>query len=211
MPPKKPTRRGKYDRGQTAKVRRAAQREALLDAATHVIARRGFAHASVETIVRRAGMSRRTFYEHFKDLRDVLHKIHDRAADLAFAFISAQLKAERDPLAQIRSGIHSYLGAIAANPEVARVVFREVRAAGPEYEPRREKETERYTQLLLGSLQLAHRRGQLTHPPDETTAYAISAAVEAVALRSLGAAPPDPSAAEALVRLAFRAFGAAEH
>ena len=219
MTPRKPTRRlstrGRYDRAQSGKARRLAQREALLDAATSVIARRGFAHTSVEAIVTRARMSRRTFYEHFKDLRDVLHQIHDRAADLGYALISAQLSAEPDPLEQIRIGIHTYLGAIASNPDVARVVFREVRAAGPEFEPRRERERERYTQLLLGSLQQAHRGGQLAQPPDETIAFALAAGVEAMALRILARKEEEhaPRTAEALVQLTYRAFGvrAGEH
>ena len=36
----------------------------LLDAAGHVFAEMGWANATVEAIVTRAGMSRRTFYEH---------------------------------------------------------------------------------------------------------------------------------------------------
>ncbi len=210
-PPRRASTRGKYDRGQSPSARRAAQREAMLDAATFVIAGKGFGQASVEAIVLRAGMSRRTFYEHFEDLRDVLHQIHDRAADLAFAFVSTQLNAEHDPLEQIRAGISAYLGAIAAHPNVARVVFREVRSAGPEFHARREKETERYTQLLLAALARAHRRGQLAHPPDETIAYALSAAVEAVALRMLARKDDPAHAADALVQLAWRAFGAGGH
>ena len=205
-----PSTRGKYDRAQPAKARKAAQREALLDSATTAIARLGFAHASVEAIVDQARMSRRTFYEHFDDLRDVLHQIHDRAANFAFTMIETQLSAEADPLEQIRSGIRSYLGAIAANPEVAQVVFREVRAAGPEYEPRRARESERYTGLLLRALELAHQQGLLAFPPDETIAFAITTSVEAVALRNLSSKNPRPVAesAEALISLAFRAFGA---
>ena len=206
---KRATTRGKYDRTQPAKERRAQQREALLDAATTVFAQSGFAHASVESIVKRARMSRRTFYEHFKDLRDVLHRVHDRAANLAFAFISAQLQATADPLDRIRVGIHAYLGAIAANREAARVVFREARSAGPEYEPRRERESQRYTNLLLDALKDAHRAGQIPVPPDETIAYALTTGIEGVALRYILRKEEEKAAqaAPALVAMAFRAFG----
>lgn len=203
------TTRGKYDRTQPVKVRRAEQREALLDAATAVFARSGFAHANVEAIVKRARMSRRTFYEHFEDLRDVLHQVHDRAGNLAFAFISAQLQATADPLERIRVGIHAYLGAIAANRDAARVVFREARSAGPEYEPRRERESQRYTQLLLGALEDAHRQGKIPAPPDETIVYALTTGIEGVALRYISRKQEEKAAeaAPALVALAFRAFG----
>jgi AcrR family transcriptional regulator len=194
------TTRGKYDRSQPA----------LLDAATTVFARSGFANASVESIVKRARMSRRTFYEHFKDLRDVLHQVHDRAADLAYAFISAQLDATPDPLERIRVGIHAYLGAIAANRDAARVVFREARSAGPEHEPRREAESQRYTNLLLDALKEAHRQGKIPAPPDETIAYALTTGIEGIALRYISRKEEEKAgeAAPALVELAFRAFGA---
>ncbi len=207
---KRATTRGKYDRGQSAKERRAQQHAALLDAATTVFARIGFAHASVESIVKRARMSRRTFYEHFKDLADVLHHVHDRAANIAFAMISAQLAATADPLDRIALGIHAYLGAIAANKEAARVVFREARSAGPEWEPRRERESQRYTHLLLEALHDAHRQGKISGPPDETIAYALTTGIEGVALRYISRNEEEKAAeaAPALVALAFRAFGA---
>lgn len=204
------TTRGKYDRAQPAKERRAHQREALLDAATTVFAKAGFAQSSVEAIVKRARMSRRTFYEHFKDLRDVLNSVHERAADLAYAFISAQLEATPDPLERIRVGIHAYLGAISANRDAARVVLREARAAGPEYEPRRDAESQRYTNLLLEALREAHRTGQLPAAPDETIAYALTSGIEGVALRYIARKEEEKAAeaAPALVEMAFRAFGA---
>ncbi len=205
------SRRGKYDRAQPTKERKAEQRDALLVAATQVFAKSGFARASVEAIVRRARMSRRTFYEHFTDLRDVLRHVHDRAANLAFTLISGQLAQIADPLERIRTGIGLYLTAIAQNPDAARVVFRV--AAGPEHEPRHQKESERYTKLLLDSMKEAHRKKLIPRVPDETTAYAVSTGIEAVALRFVtnGEAQNATQATEALVALAFRAFGVDHH
>ena len=79
--------RGIYDRSRSQRERRQAQRDALLDAATTVFATRGFALATVELIVGAAGMSRRTFYEHFVDIRDILLRVHERAAQLAFGLV----------------------------------------------------------------------------------------------------------------------------
>jgi AcrR family transcriptional regulator len=57
---RKASSRGKYDRSLTAAARLADQRTKLLDAATSVIAAKGFGETTVEAIVARAGMSRRT-------------------------------------------------------------------------------------------------------------------------------------------------------
>src|SRR5438094_8288096 len=102
------SKRGKYDRGQTARERKAEQREQLLEAATEVFAQRGFAGATVEAVIKKAGMSRRTFYEHFDDLLDLLNRVHDRAAALAFEFITAQTAQERDPRKRIRVGLEAF-------------------------------------------------------------------------------------------------------
>jgi AcrR family transcriptional regulator len=209
---RKPVRtstRGKYDRNTSSRERQRQQYEALLAAATTELAQHGFADTAVEAIVSRAQMSRRTFYEHFDDLRDVLHQIHDRAATLAFGVITAQIQMSDEPLERIRTGIAAYLGAIAANPEVARVVFVVVRSAGPEFETRHDIETQRYAELMLEMLKEAHRRGQLSGPPDPTMAYALTAGIEAIGLRQITKKDlrPTRESAEALVTMAFRAFG----
>ena len=63
---------GKYDRGRSPRERWDEQHTKLLEAATVVIARRGFGAAAVEGVIAQAGMSRRTFYEHFDDMHDLL-------------------------------------------------------------------------------------------------------------------------------------------
>ncbi|MFO0722145.1 MAG: TetR/AcrR family transcriptional regulator [Myxococcota bacterium] len=206
----KPTRRGrgKYDRSQTSDQRRQVQRDTLLDAATTVFAARGFAGATVEAIIELCGMSRRTFYEHFEDIRDALRHVHDRAASTAFQLVQKVLSAEPDPVERIRAGITAYLTMIASYPDVASVVLREVRSAGPEYEHRRELETTRYAGLLFESLALAHASGQLRRAPDELTVYALATSVEAVAMRYIARAeaPLAPEAAPKLIELILRAF-----
>ncbi|MCC7109456.1 MAG: helix-turn-helix transcriptional regulator [Deltaproteobacteria bacterium] len=53
--------RGRYDRSLSAAARKKDARRALVAAATAVFAERGYANASVEDVVREAGVSRRTF------------------------------------------------------------------------------------------------------------------------------------------------------
>src|SRR3954467_9696688 len=76
--------RGKYDRTRTPDEREKEQLARLLDAAGHVFAEVGWADATVEAIVSRAGMSRRTFYEHFEDLGECLRVFHQKATRRAF-------------------------------------------------------------------------------------------------------------------------------
>src|SRR5258708_1879046 len=69
--------RGKYDRRKNREERADEQRFVLLEAIGEVIAERGYAGTTVALICERAGMSRRTFYEHFRDLRRAILELHD--------------------------------------------------------------------------------------------------------------------------------------
>lgn len=155
-------------------------------------------------------MSRRTFYEHFDDVRDALDQVYERTSSMAYQLVESQIRAESDPLRRIRAGIDTWLGAIAMFPDAAKVVLREARSAGPEYESRRELETTRYASLLYESLAEAHAAEHLPRVPDELSVYALTAALEAVAMRYLARGRPQDiaEAAPQLYALVLRAFGA---
>jgi AcrR family transcriptional regulator len=207
--------RGRYDRNLSPEERSKQQRRRLLDSATEVFATRGYAGASVELIVEKAGMSRRTFYEHFDDLQDVLIKVHDRSASLAYRFVEAAVlnADENDPVSQLTAGVSALLGIIAQYGDLSRVVFREVRAAGPEHEVRRDVVLGRYVTLLFERLSAAHARGQIARPPDELTLYTLVSGMESVAMRYV-ARHEEQRAHEAvptLVGLVLRAFSGPEN
>lgn len=179
------SRRGRYDRSLSSAARRADQRTKLLDAATLVIAAKGFTDTTVEAIVERAGMSRRTFYEHFDDLRDVLVQIYDRAAAISLTMVSSSVRAQANPLAAVRAGVAAYFMAIATYPDVARVMFEEYRLGGPAFEARYQRDSARYGELLFEQLAAAHREGSLGRAPTEVSAFLLAKGIEAVAMRAI--------------------------
>jgi AcrR family transcriptional regulator len=202
--------RGRYDRTRTPEERQREQRRLLLRCAANVFATQGFANARIEAIVEAAGMSRRTFYEHFDDLEDILLTLHDRAASGAFRFVEAAVRAvdEADPLARMQAAVAAFLAVVAEHPDLSRVVFREVRAAGPDLEVRRDVVLGRYVALLFECLATAHARGLVSRPPDELTIYTLVAGIESVAMRYVarGEAARAQEAVPALVELLLRAF-----
>jgi AcrR family transcriptional regulator len=177
--------RGKYDRTRSPDERQKDQLRRLLDAAAHVFAEKGWAEATVETIVTRAGMSRRTFYEHFDDLKDCLLQLHDRVAKGAVRAVETQVQGVDDPRELLRLGVTGFLGGIAAFPHIARVVFRVAREAGPEFEPMHEKMMGRFARLMHDGVQLAYEQGRVKDAPDELRIFALCSAMEAVAMRSV--------------------------
>jgi AcrR family transcriptional regulator len=127
----------------------ASQRTRLLEAVGRAVAGKGYAAATIEHIVRDAGVSKKTFYEHFSDKLDCFLAAYEAASDELLAHVrAAQEGAGDDWLASTRAGIHAYLRWLAAEPELARVFLIEIAAAGPEALERRERMRDRYAEHM---------------------------------------------------------------
>ena len=200
---------GKYDRAQSSEERRSDQRARLLGAASGVFAEVGFARASVDAIVRRAGMSRRTFYEHFADLGDALVAVYEIAADTLFRYVEKRIKAESDAARRIEVGVRAYLTLFSRSADLARVFHREIRAAGPERAARHDATLQRFVDLITSALAEARAQQQLSvSREDEAVAFALVAGLEAVAMRYIDRGEEDRilEAAPRLIALMQHAF-----
>src|SRR5438105_10097022 len=69
----------------TPERRRQRTREALLDAAAAVFAKRGFHGASLDEIAETAGYTRGAIYRHFTDKEELLHEVCMRYNERSFA------------------------------------------------------------------------------------------------------------------------------
>ena len=205
----KPVARGKYDRAQSSEQRHGLRREQLLDDATEVFAARGYAGTRVDDIVERAGISRRTLYQHFDSVEAIITEVYDRAVRINFAAILQRLMTVNDPIERIEAGVAAYYETIATNPAAARVVFEEYRYAGAAQAARYELNTTRYAMLMLEFLNAAFAAGRLGRRPDETSVYALTKALEAVGTRALhrGEHAALPSVAPTMATLIIEAFG----
>ena len=109
----------------------ASQRTRLLEAAGRAVAEKGYAAATIEDIVRGAGVSKKTFYEHFADKLDCFLAAYEAASDELFEHVRAAQETAGDWVERTRAGIHAYLRWLAAEPALARVFLIEIAAAGP--------------------------------------------------------------------------------
>ena len=165
----------------------ASQRARLLEAVGAAVAEKGFAAATIDDIVRRAGVSKKTFYEHFQDKEDCFLGAYEKAGDELFQHVRDAHLAETDWLARTRAGIGAYLRWLAAEPALARVFLIEVAAAGPRAAACRERLRDRYADLMR-ELQEEARAGRSALPelPEEVF-QALVAAVDDVVVRRIRA------------------------
>lgn len=196
------SQRGKYDRTLSGVSRRREQRRQLLVAATWVFSTVGYARANVEAVIQRAGMSRRTFYEHFVDLEDALARVHEASGRFAVRHVEEQLALHADPMRRLENGVRSLLELVSQNAGLARVLFWEIRAAGPRFETRQQKLRDQFAALLHGVLAEAHQSGLVRRAPDDISVLAVVAGIEAVGARMASGEPGLEEATVALVRLA---------
>jgi AcrR family transcriptional regulator len=200
--------RGKYDRTHTPEERIRAQRARLFAAATRVLAAKGIAAATVDDVCTEAGVSRRTFYEQFGDLRHLLLELHDRLGVRAFRAVEQYVSMQSTARDRTRAGVEGFLGIIASFPDEVKVVFRELRAAGPAFTAKHHELIGRFTELLAKGVAADHAKGAFRVPPDEVRTYALIAAIEAVGLRYVERDDAEHAveAADALVDMVMRTF-----
>lgn len=204
------TRRGpgSYDRRMSPEARRDEQRRRLVDAGAHVFSRDGYASASVASILEASGLSRGTFYRHFRDLREVFLAVQERAAEVLLERLEALFEQACSPQEKMRDAIAGYLALCAERGDLSRVFHREALVTGREYRELRRKSMDRIQALFRSGLVLAKDQGIVGRMPDDLTIYAVIVAIEGVAVRYLEDHREGELAEtlEPLVRLAARAL-----
>lgn len=199
---------GRYDRTKSPEQRKAEQRALLIAASAEVFAEKGFAMASVDAVIRRARMSRRTFYEHFDDLTDALLAVYDFAFETLFEHVESRVRAEPDPIGKLSAGIRAYLTMYASHADLALVVHREILAVGPKHAAKHRAAIDRFVKLFSDGVQAAYDAGVASRPADDATIHAIVAGIEAVGMRHVedGKADQIEEAVGPLIELVMRTF-----
>lgn len=120
--------------GIPADLVRAHQRLRLLDAAAAALAEQGYGRLTAARVTELAGVSSRTFYQHFEDLWACLLAAYETEAGHLCEEIEAacaMLVEERGPIAEAdrrgrgHIGIAAGLGFLATKPDVARLLSAE--------------------------------------------------------------------------------------
>jgi len=106
---------------------RANQRQRLLEAATTALAEQGYGRLTAARVTELAGVSSRTFYQHFEDLWACLLAAYEaEAASLCDGIEAACAAAgEDDRRERAEAGVAAALDQLAAEPAVARLLSAE--------------------------------------------------------------------------------------
>ncbi|WP_062994894.1 TetR/AcrR family transcriptional regulator [Nocardia mikamii] len=148
------------------------QRDRILAAMADAMAAHGYVGTSVAAVIKRAGVSRETFYEQFRSKEDCFEAAYERAVEQLIAHIEEALRpisnrpaetgadgreSARKPAGvsdapPIGALLDAYLDGLAAEPAAARLFLVEVYAAGPAAIARRAELQESFVSLVAGIL-----------------------------------------------------------
>ena len=125
------------------------QRDRILAAVADTCSAKGYGEMSVEDIIAAAGVSRRTFYEHFKNKEHAFLAAYDAVLGQLFQRVNGAVDSSETLQDKVRAGLAAFLGFLANEPAFARMCIVDVLAAGPEAVARRDGAMQWFAQLIL--------------------------------------------------------------
>lgn len=135
----------------------ASQRERILVATAEAMAENGYIGTSVAAILKRACVSRETFYEQFRSKEDCFEAAYQRAVQLlldriAEATEAEDAAAETGAIARMDRILRAYFQYLVDDPASARLFLVEVFAVGSAAIARRAQLQERFVELIADVL-----------------------------------------------------------
>jgi AcrR family transcriptional regulator len=124
------------------------QRERILAAVADVVSAASYAEMTVEGIIVTAGVSRRTFYEHFKNKDDAFLAAYDAITAQLVGEVLPAVDAADGFAARAAAGLGTFLDFLASEPAFARMCIVEALAAGPEAIRRRNDTMRAFADLI---------------------------------------------------------------
>jgi AcrR family transcriptional regulator len=140
------------------------QRERLYEATIQAINERGFVATTISDLVAHAGVSRRSFYEHFENKEECLLATYDALIERLTTRIAAAYDPEDEWIDQIEAIVQALFEASSDRPDAARLVCVEMGAAGPVGIERWARDAELLTAFITSVFEHAPGEGTVPAP-----------------------------------------------
>ena len=105
-------------------------RRRLLEGMGRAVAQKGYGEVTIADIVAAAGVSRRTFYEHFKTKAQCLIALYAAASTNALEVLQKAIDPSHDWETQVERAISAYFDCLGQNPVLLRTLFVELLGLG---------------------------------------------------------------------------------
>jgi AcrR family transcriptional regulator len=136
-------------------------RHRLLEGMAQAVAAKGYGDTTIADIVREAGVSRRTFYEHFSTRAECLIALYEAASRNALTVLRESIDPRHEWQTQVERALAAYLGCMVQNPVLMRTLFIEILWLGTEGLAARRRVNQEIAEFMLGVVNGGggHQRG----------------------------------------------------
>ncbi|HEX5925767.1 MAG TPA: TetR/AcrR family transcriptional regulator [Baekduia sp.] len=124
------------------------QRERILDAVLQAASQSGYAAMRIEDVIAIAGVSRRTFYDHFANKEEAFLAAYELVLEQLLSGVTSAFATGESWTSRVRRGLAAFLNLLASEPVLAQVCVVEALAAGPRALARRTEAMEAFQALL---------------------------------------------------------------
>ncbi|HYJ22377.1 MAG TPA: TetR/AcrR family transcriptional regulator [Solirubrobacterales bacterium] len=165
----------------------ADQRRRLIDAVPGVAAEHGYEAMSVADIVKAAAVSRNAFYNNFGDKQECFAAAHEACHERLLAILERPCDRRASVEERVETALGAALDLLAAEPEVARLLFVEAPSAGEEIALRYHEWLRRYGTLLRSAVPQAASRSSLAVEIDQVIVGGIASRLASEVLQGRAA------------------------
>jgi AcrR family transcriptional regulator len=148
----------------TRKQVAANQRRRLLEGMIDAIGAKGYSATTVSDVIKRAGVSRKAFYEHFANTEECFLATYDSIAANGQGAIASAFSRTQGLPDSVQATLEELFELATARPNALRVLMVEIGAAGPAGIERREQLVVRFEEFLRQSLGLPPGPGPIPNP-----------------------------------------------
>jgi AcrR family transcriptional regulator len=110
--------------------------------------RSGYAAMRIEDVIAVAGVSRRTFYDHFANKEEAFLAAYELVLEQLLSGVTSAFASGESWTSRVRRGLAAFLNLLASEPVLAQVCVVEALAAGPRALARRTEAMEAFQALL---------------------------------------------------------------
>lgn len=172
------------------------RRDAILDAAHLVFARKGYAATGIADLAREVGIGHGTVYRYFENKRAVAEAIFDRALVRVAEVIAAESPGTTDTLAGYRAQVerigHHLFDLFLADPALGRLLFHDLGTVDPELRERLVRALDLFADYTAAYLRNGLAKGFLRPGLDvEITARLVNSMIFESATRLTTADDPE--------------------
>lgn len=165
-------------------ARDADQRVRLLQGMGRAVAARGLAHTTIADVVREAGMSKRSFYEHFPNKEACFLSLYAAASGAALRTLREAVLPDRPWDSQLEAALEAYFTHLASGHLLLKALLVDIHLLGAPGAAVRREGLELMAQFMCDTLN-GHPRGGGGPPISPDLALAAIAGINEWILRSV--------------------------